>query len=311
MKKLLLLTSFTLLLWTLFSCNNEDLNQKDPDSQLNIDKSELSELGVVTTCTVENDETEAQVGFLESARPFYLNANTKRKKEYLELLKAAATDHSPLKVYLISETNSIAHIEKVSEAELEYYEASKIAPLETKSTLKSVIPSVTIFRQILKEIQNSEINFNFAVDGCYARAHAMRRIIQNNGYDCQKHFVYGNLHAETLSGCCASWRYHVAPLVKLQINANTVKEFIIDPGLFKIGAGTPQAWRNKCTNTNCNITASKNDSITTNGSVLYSTSDRSVQLYDPEYNKTSCVWQAYYGLSGCTGSTPSTAHCGI
>lgn len=52
------------------------------------------------------------------------------------------------------------------------------------------------------------IPFGFATDGCYARAHKMRQILNLQGYECRKLFAiegdagnYG-LTTNTPGGCC-------------------------------------------------------------------------------------------------------------
>ncbi len=88
------------------------------------------------------------------------------------------------------------------------------------------------------------IPFQYAADGCYARAHEMRRrFIAEFGFDCQKIFSYGNLSAMTQIGCRQTWGWHVAPLVRIQTSSGP-KDYVIDPGLFT-GPVTTTTWLNK------------------------------------------------------------------
>lgn len=67
------------------------------------------------------------------------------------------------------------------------------------------------------------IPFQYVHDGCYARAHKMRQIItEQYGYCCEKVFSFaidGNdtlaVRANKWGGCCVTWWYHVAPLVRV------------------------------------------------------------------------------------------------
>ncbi|MFL5764262.1 MAG: protein-glutamine glutaminase family protein [Bacteroidia bacterium] len=83
------------------------------------------------------------------------------------------------------------------------------------------------------------IPFQYAYDGCYARAHKMCWIINNKyHYGTHKIFSFANAGSDVLSvqgqkwgGCCINWWYHVAPLV----NVNTptgVKAYVFDPAMF-------------------------------------------------------------------------------
>jgi hypothetical protein len=181
-KSILFLTCVSVLM---FSCNSDGGERTELDSQTELIE-ELDELGLVTPFMINDVEGGAIVGFIESARPFFLDVvGLTDGKEHLDVLKNAIKHDHPLKVYLFSGTNNIHSIGNATDDELQKYEESKVAPPKTKSTAP-VIPSETVLNQILTAINNSGINFSYAVDGCYYRAHAMRRIIVNYGYDCNK-----------------------------------------------------------------------------------------------------------------------------
>jgi hypothetical protein len=93
------------------------------------------------------------------------------------------------------------------------------------------------------------IPFQYVRDGCYARAHQMRRIITTRyGYCCEKVFSYATYDNDVLAvqankwgGCCVQWWYHVAPLVRVRIKLrlpllpksfSIVLAMVIDPGMF-------------------------------------------------------------------------------
>ncbi len=78
------------------------------------------------------------------------------------------------------------------------------------------------------------IPFKYVKDGCFARAHKMRYIIeQRYGYCSEKVFNYGNLDvkANLAGGCCINWWYHVAPVVRVKVNGLTLL-YVIDPSMF-------------------------------------------------------------------------------
>lgn len=93
------------------------------------------------------------------------------------------------------------------------------------------------------------IPFQYVRDGCYARAHQMRRMITTRyGYCCEKVFSYATdsddvlaVQANKWGGCCVEWWYHVAPLVRVRIRLrlprlprsySIVLAMVIDPGMF-------------------------------------------------------------------------------
>ena len=83
------------------------------------------------------------------------------------------------------------------------------------------------------------ITFQYAEDGCYARASKMCEIINTNyHYATQKLFsfaFYGSdelcVQANKWGGCCINWWYHVAPLVTINTSEGP-KAYIMDPAMF-------------------------------------------------------------------------------
>jgi hypothetical protein len=84
------------------------------------------------------------------------------------------------------------------------------------------------------------IPFQYVIDGCYARAHKMRWIITTKyRYCCEKVFSFANQNFDSLAvradkwgGCCVTWWYHVAPLVRVRLFKSIVLAMVIDPGMF-------------------------------------------------------------------------------
>lgn len=122
------------------------------------------------------------------------------------------------------------------------------------ATTTDVIPSIAAMNQAFNDIANNScsanggrdgcIPFQYATDGCYARAHAMRRILVSKGYTCRKVWSEGFVHTDpnTLRSSlackknngrevCVKWWYHVAPLVKVK-NGSKIEEYVFDPSMF-------------------------------------------------------------------------------
>ncbi len=79
-----------------------------------------------------------------------------------------------------------------------------------------------------------EIPFLYPQDGCYARAHAMSRILEELGIISGKVFVEGDLRVETNRSPdgYVEWWYHVAPIVMVRKNGQNVP-FVFDPSIFQ------------------------------------------------------------------------------
>jgi len=91
------------------------------------------------------------------------------------------------------------------------------------------------------------IPFQYVRDGCYARAHKMRWIITTKfHYCCEKVFSFANppknepsmhlaVRADKWGGCCVTWWYHVAPLIRVKftlLGISAVLALVIDPSMF-------------------------------------------------------------------------------
>jgi len=91
------------------------------------------------------------------------------------------------------------------------------------------------------------IPFQYVRDGCYARAHKMRQIIEEQyRFCCEKVFSFANQNNDRLAvrankwgGCCVTWWYHVAPLVRVRVKIKLpfgtfglTLAMVIDPGMF-------------------------------------------------------------------------------
>lgn len=78
------------------------------------------------------------------------------------------------------------------------------------------------------------IPFLYPDDGCWARAHAMARLIIAAGGVPRKVWIYGKLRTPTRNNpcCIVPWRFHVAPTISVRVGKSRVEEQVIDPALF-------------------------------------------------------------------------------
>ena len=97
--------------------------------------------------------------------------------------------------------------------------------------------------------QQRDIPFNHPWDGCYARAHEMRRMMEEQfSVKLKKIFVYGNL--EPVTGTLhsvtqpvpISWGYHVAPLVEGIRPDGSAARYVIDPSVSPNRVLTDTEW---------------------------------------------------------------------
>jgi hypothetical protein len=76
------------------------------------------------------------------------------------------------------------------------------------------------------------IPFGYAIDGCYARAHEMSRLLQVKGVETEKAWNYGDLKVPGTPVGDVEWGYHVAPTVWVAGPGGTAQRMVIDPSMF-------------------------------------------------------------------------------
>jgi hypothetical protein len=105
------------------------------------------------------------------------------------------------------------------------------------------------------------IPFQYVPDGCYARAHKMRYIIEELcGYCSHKVFSFAlgqddlAVRANFVGGCCVQWWYHVAPLVPVRSKHGRIRCYVIDPSMFNKPVLLTE-WLSAQENTSCTANA--------------------------------------------------------
>ncbi|AZA82944.1 hypothetical protein C1637_17635 [Chryseobacterium lactis] len=301
------------------SCADSNANQ---DQQLTSKESKVTvkDFGKTVPVGIDQENGKFRIALMLNAQPFEIK-DTKENEAYISMIKQAVKNETPLHVFTKANTNEIAKVEKATEEDVRYFKSvltKEVKADAATSKLASVIPDLATLNSLFTQIKNQAcgtstasspcITFRYPVDGCYARAHKMRQILNNAGYECEKQFVYGNLRAST-GTCCVSWVYHVAILVSFKNASGVVEKRIIDPSLISTGPVTDVAWRSACTNSTCGST-SVSSFANTAGNVYYRNPAGSL-LYDNNYVNTNCTLTAFSSLSGCSAPVPSTAHCGF
>lgn len=90
-----------------------------------------------------------------------------------------------------------------------------------------------------------DIPFGYPMDGCYARAHKMVRILDDKGIIAGKAFLEGELYVDTPRFGEVGWGYHVAPVVLVKVGSSIVP-YVFDPSLFN-KAVPYEEWKAKIT----------------------------------------------------------------
>lgn len=154
------------------------------------------------------------------------------------------------------------------------------------------------------------IPFQYVRDGCYARAHKMRWIITTKyRYCCEKVFSFANqnndhlaVKADKWGGCCVTWWYHVAPLIRVKVKVGTlsaVLALVIDPGMFDKPV-LLSTWLSAQKNTACDSNANVSMYSIQPGSAYWPTNYAGTTFgTDLSYANTDATLTTYSGLTTC------------
>jgi len=311
---------FTIIFAGFSSCQkNKTTVEKSKEEALN-------PLGTDRLLSVANvyytaDGEKAEAWFYETPLVFEFSTNSTNAKRNFEALTYAKEKNVPVNVRQVAGIeNRIDLITAATPEQITSFKAEIVKrptaqpvqapdetglipnPKETSSSLVGVVPNLatlnTIFNKVRAQCCNLPgpytygqcVPFQFVADGCYARAHKMRQIIESfYGYTSYKVFNYACNGAGTLSvkatlwgnNCCVKWWYHVASYVIVQVGTAQYG-YLIDPSMFTGPVSIP-TW----------IAAQKNVSCGYNGSAqgqVYYTSN----AYAPtSLNSTTCVLVPY------------------
>src|SRR4029450_8268412 len=152
------------------------------------------------------------------------------------------------------------------------------------------------------------IPFQYVIDGCYARAHKLRKIITTKyGYCCEKVFSFANQGYDTLAvkankwgGCCVMWWYHVAPLIRVKVKILSFSldlAMVIDPGMFDKPV-LLSSWLSAQENKACSPLAKVSAYSIQPGSA-YTPGWNAPFGTDPNYTQTEATLLNYQNLTTC------------
>jgi hypothetical protein len=295
------------------ACNKENKNNSPVETIVRTDSAKL--FGSLTPTTVNVKNNRADVFFVQTAMVFTLDLREQNSREYLDLINTAIKNEVPVAVSvykngILDSKVEIAAVKEASREAIEKYKADYIPrrPLTTKEDDIPLMPSEATMNLIFSACATDPVQtFAFKSDGCYARAHQMARIIQQNGYGCGKLFIYASsspLAVTVSSFCCQQWSFHVAPLVRFK-NASGVAEVrVFDPSLFSTPV-TKDEWFNKCKST-C-YPGSNIGATFLAQPYVYNRAPNGAISRDANYAKTECTLNAYAGLSGGCVNPPAGA----
>lgn len=299
---------------------------------------------LLTVANVYNkpDGRTTTVLFYETPLVHTINRGSGKAEEFMTLLKNARSTQQPVNVLVAAgKPDVIESVVPATEAQLKTYQEEKtkgeeaaeavVNPQDVESgrapALVGVVPDMATLNTIFNTLRNQGclaagpilygqcVPYQYVADGCYARAHKMRQIIEGTyGYTSYKAFnwadqcpaVPGTLAVNaTLWGnnCCVNWWYHVAPYVYVQSGASQVA-YLLDPSMHT-GPVAISTWLAAQKNTGCGYTAGtlhKQAYYTSNAyapnGYNFSTCAITVSATN-SYAAANATCSSYSGLQGC------------
>jgi glutaminase-like protein len=301
--------------------------------------------GILTVAAIR--EAKGVILFNEREQIFTL-PETQARGELSKSLREALERKLPVKAVLDPKRGLVQKIEPASEGERREFERGRTLldkPEKTVSinvsdidptrfnivdvTLKvpvfklctKIVPSYKKAKEIFDycaqqschlgpTVETPCIPFQYVRDGCYARAHKMRKIItEKYGYCCEKVFSFAIDNDDTLAvradkwgGCCVFWWYHVAPLIRIQVkilNISFTLALVIDPSMFDKPV-LLSSWLMAQENKSCSADAHVSKYSIQPGSAYWpANGDGTAFGTDPTYALTNGTLIAYQGLTTC------------
>ena len=255
---------------------------------------------------VSPETGELRVSFYESERIYSVPAAAKNFESMLSRISASKDQHLPIQIS-VQPNNELNDAIEATPEEINTFKQRFIEEPEVRDQYQMVIGSMEELSSIFKWIQeqncadgNAKIDFcipfQYKIDGCYARAHKMREILQQRyGYGCNKIFSHGGIwHSLAVNNgdCCVYWGWHDAPVVKVNTD-NGVVQMVIDPSLFD-HAVTLAEWLTVQDDATCDPNAKVASYQIVPGSYYFEDGTQ-----DNDYHQTNMILKLYRDLQTC------------
>jgi hypothetical protein len=312
------------------------------------------ETAVLTIAAIRREKSAPEYLFNERHRVYTAAGSVSEDSAAVRLLEQARGKERPLRVTLDLRRGLVLRVAEPSRRELDEFfrlrvpldKPSRVAPIDLAKIDPSIFNFVDIhqkwpvFRLCTRIVPNYAkakeifdfcaqlschlpgpyavspcIPFQYVHDGCYARAHQMRRIITTRyRYCCEKVFSFANqgndklaVKANKWGGCCVVWWYHVAPLVRVRLRLRLrgfpalalTLAMVIDPSMFDKPV-LLSTWLAAQKETGCHANANVSMySIQPGSAYTPAAYDGTAYSTDPNYTLTEQTLVAYSGLTTC------------
>lgn len=307
------------------------------------------ESAVLTVAALRSPKKGQQTRVLFNEREQIFSLASSTERQVSDLLRSARDKDAPVKVSLDPHRALIRKVAEPSRADLTKFEQSRIflenperparfnsakvdptrfnvvdwgLKFKLFSLCTRIVPNYQKAKEIFDFCAQQSchlpgptavtpcIPFQYVRDGCYARAHKMRKIIEGDyGYCCEKVFSFANQDYDELAvlagkwgGCCVIWWYHVAPLIRVRVkilNFKFVLAMVVDPSMFDKPV-LLSTWLTAQENKSCAPNARVSMYSIQAGSAYTPANYQGTQFStDPSYTSTDSTLNSYKNLTTC------------
>jgi hypothetical protein len=238
--------------------------------------------------------------------------STQELNRFKELRKNITLTKAPVKVDLRRlDTAVFNDIQKIPFPEI-FRLCSNVVP--DYATAKAIFDDCAAQACHLPSPPSPCIPFQYVRDGCYARAHKMREIIRTKyNYCVEKVFSFANVGTQRLAvrankwgGCCVTWWYHVAPLIRVKTvlklgyrNITLNLAYVIDPSMFNQPV-LLSTWLAAQKETSCYANANVSSYSIQPGSAYWPANNAGTMFdTDPSLTSTNYYLNLYRTLTTC------------
>ncbi len=273
------------------------------EDELNLEENDLSSIEYANKCNDCGDSSDGYFYFFKGIDASY--SKIEKSKIDLSLIEKSLKSNEPIKI-IYNEEGQIVNIKSLNKNELalyreketidpDFYDAAIDIDKETSSfrgPIGEQLETLNLWARAFSTMDH--FNFDYATDGCYARAHQMMRHIkekeqEQNAYyrfKFYKAWIYAKdgtkLTATTAAGCKISWRYHVAPMFILPDGT----KWVLDPSLDPTKVLTYDQWVTLATsNQSAKVKRIYTDAVW----YYYNETRPSSSVKDFNYIKSSCT----------------------
>lgn len=254
---------------------------------------------------------------------YRLDKQNPRVADFIQLIKGAGEGTEPLKVTIDESGKYFTKVAKVSETEERKWQESSKGKVWNKENIVAEedeidsrrLGPITFnnFNEVNGVFQLMDsyrcqpgginhygcISFNYKPDGCYARAHRMKQLIESNyNKTCNKIFIFADIangNMLSVPGCLnTEWLYHVAPYVEIAGGTG----YVIDPSIFTLPV-TVDSWTGLMgVNNSCGQVIKSGNTYTPLPFASYNCGLGQF-ITDPTYFRTYADLAVFQNLSGC------------